>query len=408
MNLIKKNMVLAIVLCATLVIALGLLYLVSRRYGGMKTSLAEVQTLRDEINDLNDVVKKPIAPLKENVESIHTDFLFIRESTRDLQQVFGKPYHQSLEAFATALEFASVAQLKEKWAAFFRRESTGRIRPQQAFLKFLGEYDREKVDRAVAEFKREAETHSVELLNEANLNDVILEALGHPRTMSPEACKTYITYMQASLAQMLQPQPPKEGEHVVVLGSGVEKFTFADFDNRMPLRSDVSYIIKNWKLIEDLAFRLKKSQVSHLAAISRRESLKGREADAYLYLPYEIEIEGPQEAVQALLNSLQDAWQENRTYIVRDLEFSKSADEVAGAVSPTPARPEASAPDRRPGRTPGIPGAPGSASDIDAAAQAAIEARADFGRVLIGRNRNVKAKIVFDYVIFIGDEIKGD
>ncbi len=406
MNLIKKNMVLAIVLCATLVIALGLLYLVSRRYGGMKTSLAEVQTLRDEINDLNDVVKKPIAPLKENVESIHADFLFIRESTRDLQQVFGKPYHRALQAFATALEFETVALLKEKWTAFFRREANNRIRPQQAFLKFIGEYDREKVDRAVAEFKREAETHSVELLNEANLNDVILEALGHPRTMSPEACKTYITYMQASLAQMLQPQPPKEGEHVVVLGNGVDKFTFADFDNRMPLRSDVSYIIKNWKLIEDLAFRLKKSQVSHLATISRRESLKGREADAYLYLPYEIEIEGTQDAVQAFLNSLQDAWQENRTYIVRNLEFSKSVDEVANVASAAPVRPEPSAPDRRPGSRSRQDG--GLGAEIDAATQAAIEARADFGRVLIGRNRNVKAKIAFDYVIFIGDEIKGD
>jgi hypothetical protein len=398
MNLIKKNMVLVIVLCSTIVISLGLLYIVSRKYGVMKKSLAELQTLRDEINELN---KKPIAPLQENIDRIHADYLFIRESSKDLQQVFGKPYHQALLAFATALEFDSVAAMKEKWLADYRRESARNVKAPQAFLKFLGEFDREKVDRAVAEFKRVADEHSVELLNESSLNDVIMEALGHPRKMSPEACKTYIKQMQTDLVQLLQPSEKErmqEGEHVVILGKDIEKFTFGDFDNRMPLRSDVSYIVKNWKMIEDLAYRLKKTQIANWNSITRGETLKGREEDVYLYLPYQIEIESSQASVQAFLNSLQDASLDQRIYIVRDIELSKSDDEVGELTSRIENATAAATTTRRPSVAGGFTEAE---TPMDNSEQV-------FGRPLIGRKQNVKAKISFDYVIFIGDEIKGE
>jgi hypothetical protein len=396
MNLIKKNMVLVIVLCTTIMASLGLLYVVSSKYGVMKKSLAELQTLRDEINELN---KKPIAPLQENIDRIHADYSFIRETSKDLQQIFGKPYHQALAAFAAALEFESVAAMKEKWLTDYRRESARNVKAPQAFLKFLGEFDREKADRAIGEFKRVAEAHSVELLNESNLYDVIMEALGHPRKMSPEACKTYISQMQAALIQLLQPsaEVAKEGEHIVILGKDVEKFTFGDFENRMPLRSDVSYIIKNWKMIEDLAYRLKKAQVSHWASIARRETLKGREEEVYLYLPYEIEIESSQATVQAFLNSMQDASQDHRIYILRDFELSKSTDEVGESA---PVRKESAAPTRRP---PALGG--GAPFDMQAPVDPLTD---DSGRPLIGYSQNVKAKITFDYVIFIGDEIKGE
>jgi len=406
-DLIKKNLMLTIVLAVALVLSLALLFLVSRKHRDMKQSLADVEKLRDEINELN--LKRP-APLQENIDRLQADCRLIRERATELQSRFGKRYYEAVTDFAKELGHASVAELKEKWQAHQKKDPAKGVRLTQVFTNFLNGYDRATVEKALLTFKRLAEMRSVEELTEANLLDVVLEALGHPRTMSPEACKTYITQMQGAVGQLLQPMRPQEGEHVVVLNAGVEKFTFGDYEQRMPLPSDVSYIVKNWKMLEDLAFRLKEARVGQLVAINRQGTLKGREENGYLYLTYDIEVETSQDSLRELLNRMQQAYEDHCLYIVRDLELTKVADEVDTALNPKePAKTQPGTgprpPPRQPGGMPPMMMGPGGAAEEESAS--GENADDGYGRVLIGRNRDVRAKLVFDYVIYVGDESQG-
>lgn len=398
-DLIKKNLILAVVIVVTLVMALVMLYVVSRKYGDMKKSLAEVEKLRDEINELN---KKQPAPVQENIDRVLADCKLIGGKTDELQAVFGKPYHLPLVAFVAALDEDSVFAFKEKWREYQKKKTAPGVRLSQVFMEFLGGYDRDKVEKGLIEFKRMAEARSVEVLSEANVGDVVMEGLGYPRAMSPEACRTYIAQMQFAMVQMLRPSETKVEEHLVLLDPGIEKFTFGEYDNRMPLPADVGYIVKNWKMIEDLAFRLKESRVERLIGFSRRGNLKGREENGYLIFSCDLEIESSLDSARDFLNSLQQAYVDHRVYLVRELELTKVSDEVGSVVASVATTPSVRTPERRP--PPGMGAGGGRPPET---AEAATVAESNYGHILIGQDRTVKIKLVFDYMIYVGDESQG-
>ena len=397
MQLIKKNITLFAVLFLSLIISGVFIYMVVKETNEMNKAIGEVEGLKKQINDLN---KKSPIPSKENYEKISADAKVIAEKTKKLQQIFGRPYAQAVTAMTKELGI-SYEDLMKIWRETYNEETeNGSPRPLifnklVAKLEQNKEIGKEKVAKAIKAFADTVNKSSVEPLNQANIDGCIMEALGLPRKMEPIPCKRYMIDMQDNLVKYLT-KTSNEQEIPFALGkdkeSKVSKFTFDKFEGpALPRPDEVSYIFKHLKLIEDLMIRLKKAGITSLDDISK-ESLKGETKSEYLVFTYTITVTGPQANLRKFVNSLLDAYKENRVYVIKSMTLT-SSENVTSIIKSDEDKKEKPSNRYRSLRRrssnkkiekvePPKPGVP-----------------------IIGNNQNVTAQIRFQYVIYIGDEL---
>lgn len=395
MEIIRKNLVLAIVLSITLVISLVLVFFVFKKLGTMKESQIKLEELRAKIVEL--IEEKP-APLKENLEAIDADSKKIEAEVREIQLIFGKPYRKAVQKFAETLGTDEIT-LHEEWHAFLQKEIKKGDLPGQIFTRFLKRFEKDKVEQAKSVFGTTVRERSVETIPNLRMNlaidDYIMEALGSPRAISPESCKDFMSDMRIGLIKFLS---SKETGNVVILGKETENFSFGEYASKVPLPEDIPMIIRHWKLIEDMMFVLKESGIKRLNSIAKTNDLRGRENKDYLFLSYKIEIESPLESIKTFLNNLYGNFINNRVYIIRDLSLKKLTDEVGGLVSSQAKLTEDDSASTR-----------NQAEESRAGKSASGGNKANIydGKVIMGLDCEVRAEIRLDYVIYTGDELKG-
>ena len=399
MQLIKKNITLFSVLFLSLIISGFFIYMVVNETKEMNKAIGEVEGLKKQINDLN---KQSPIPSKDNYEKISADAKIIAEKTKKLQQIFGRPYAQAVTAMTKELGI-SYEDLMKIWRETFNEETENNSPRPLIYNKFIAKLEqnkkigKEKVSKAIQAFANTVKTSSVEPLNQANLDGCIMEALGVPRKMEPIPCKRYMLDMQDNLVRYLT-KTNNDKETPFILGEGkeskVSKFTFDKFEGpALPRPDEVSYIFKHLKLIEDLMFRLKKAGITSLDAISK-ESLKGETKSEYLVFTYTITVTGPQNNLRKFVNSLLDAYKQNRVYVIKSMTLT-SSENVTSIIK--------SDEDKK-GRSNNRYRNSRSRSSSNSSTEK-VEEEAKPGVPIIGNNQNVTAQIRFQYVIYIGDEL---
>ena len=387
MNLIKKNIVLFSVLGVTLLAAGVFTYMVIQETNEMNKAALQVEVLKSKINELN---KQTPIPNKENYNKILKDAGFIAEKTKKLNTIFGKPYWSAAHIFTKTLGVPYDDFVKQWGEAYDKDKNTPR---DLFFSKFFAKYDKTKVEAAINAFYKQIEKESLEPLNQANVDDSIMEAFGFPRDIQPISCKTYMMDMQDKF--LAYAAEKKDGVQPLILGTGVpgnsvEKFTFDKFEGgALPRPDEVAYIFKNLKLIEDLLFRLKKSGIKSLDAITK-EDLKGERKGDYLVLTYTITVTAPLKNMRKFINSLLDAYKQNRVYVVKSMVLTAKEDvskvvkietqKTLGAnrYHRYQAKKEPAEEDIK-NSMPGVP--------------------------IMGNDDTVTAEIKFEYVIYVGDEL---
>ena len=386
MNLIKKNIVLFSVLGVTLIASGIFTYMVIQETDEMNKAALQVEELKDKINELN---KQTPIPNKKNYDRILADAGFISEKTKELNTVFGKPYLAAAHAFTKALGVPYEDFVKQ-WGEAYDNDKNA---PRDLFFsKFFAKYDKDKVESAIEAFYKQIEKESLEPLNQANVDDSIMEAFGFPRTIQPISCKTYMMDMQDNF--LAYAAEKKNGEKPLILGTGipgnsVEKFTFDKFEGgALPRPDEVAYIFKNLKLIEDLLFRLKKSGVKSLDAITK-ENLKGERKGDYLLLTYTITVTAPLNNIRKFMNSLLEAYKQNRIYVVRSVVLTAKED-VSTVVKIEKAKKDGTSRYHR----------YNTQKEPEEDIQNSMP-----GVPIMGNDDTVTAKIKFEYVIYVGDEL---
>ena len=393
MNLLKKNIVLVVVLTITLLVAGVMSFFVVKATNKMKKSLVSVGELRKKINELNE--QSP-APLNENLERITNDYTVIAKKVKELQPIFGTPYPKGVKVFAEALGL-DVKDLKSQWRKTYRKEIKKGGHRSLIFVKFLSKFDSAKLNKARERFQNTVNKNSIENINETNINGSIMEALGLPRKLDEISCKQYIKDMQTDVVNYMK-TVNKEGETPFIFKDAIaEKLSFEKYDDAMPRPDEVSFIFKHWKMIADLFMRLKSSKVSYMELIKRDNLLSGTVVSRkYLFFSYTIEIKGSLNSIRAFMNSMMDAHKDNKIYIIRSL--SLTANDEASSILTGKADPKAVA--RRSPRNARQRGRV-------AAKKATVPEVLEVNVPIIGVSNTVTAIITFDYVIFIGNEIKG-
>ena len=195
MKFIKKNIILFSILLVALIVSGVFIYLVIVETKQMNDALVQVEELKKKINDLN---KQSPIPRKDNYEKIFADASVIKTKTKEVQQVFGRPYKKAVDVLIKELgttreEFFPI------WKQTYEEETEKGSQRELIFNIFIAKFDKQKMDKAISEFAAKVREISVEPLNDANINGCLMEAIGLPRKMEPIPCKRYMMDMQDNL-----------------------------------------------------------------------------------------------------------------------------------------------------------------------------------------------------------------
>jgi len=385
MEFVKKNIVLVVVLVLTGLVSLYLIYMDVIKHSEVIKANRDIENLKDQISELN---KKKPAPLAANLEMIKKDTSVLKEKSQELQRMFGKPFRAPLIKFGEALGITE-QDLVAKYKDFCIKNP--KLNDKYAIVDaFVKSFPEDKGPAAVLAFKKAAQEHTLETVSDATFKDLFLQALGYPRTMTPTICKDFIFRMQELFVNNYKPLLTLEN---------VSKLTF-DYNTRVPPLEEVQAIIRHLQLFDDLFARMRQADVTQALSVERL-SLNGIHGDEvsrdYLKFPYRVRIVAEMPKIREFVNLLQDAYKDNRVYVIRDISLQSVADEAvkindkAKDLSP---RVVSSA------RRPSEPGKEQNPED------APPETKLDYGLTLIGENKQVQADIEFDYYIFVGDEVK--
>lgn len=383
MDLIKKNITLFVVLGVALLVSIVLGFFVVQVSIKMKTHQADLLAQKDKIKKL--IEERP-APLKGNLEAINSDIALFHLKVKEIHEIFGKPYRSAIQAFAAVLQVSEFS-LYPKWRSAYEKEKETET-AEQIFAKFIAEYDEQKdgqkIENATNAFKSVIEARTVEDLNRITVNQLIMAGLGLPRIMSAETCKTYMSQMDFRLNNLLKSKDIGLGRPIVV----PEKTAiFNIYGDNMPLPEHIGLILKHYSLLEDLAFRLKATGIKGINSLAKT-TLEGTESKGFLTLSYKMQLVGSMDSIRGLINNFQEAYKDNRIYIVRDIALKKEVDEtksvsglkdIAPVVEKKPAQGEKGKKEK---------------------------GEESYGVAVIGSSTDVVADIRIDYVIYVADEIR--
>jgi len=401
MEFIKKNVVMVIVLSVALLIGITLSYMTLMKHRDMTKSMHEVEKIKEEIKSL---IKQRPAPLAENLRRIKDDTTVFDKKLKEVRSLFGQPYKDALLVFAKTIGMTE-EELLESFRSFWRKEAKKGSNQFQLLIKFRSTLDQEKLDAAMKEFTNAVQANTVEIVDQSNIDEFLLAALGLPRTMSDVNCKTYIFAMQRGLTLKLTGNKEKISESGdTTAAADITKFPFgfSEYDTKMPLYEDIPLIIKHWVMLEDLVNRLIRADIRQIDVVNKVNGLNGEEDKGFIKFRYSITLSGDMDSIRKFVNSLQEAYKENKIYIIKDISLDKVADDAKKITETKPAARENAPREHREPRDP-----------KDKAAKAEEEEeklpfnqRRTYGQPVLGVSKVCKAVVEFDYVIYTGDELK--
>jgi hypothetical protein len=152
----------------------------------------------------------------------------------------------------------------------------------------------------------------------------------------------------------------------------------------MPLPEHIGLILRHYSLLEDIAYRMKAAGIKAINSLAKI-TLEGTENKGFLRFSYKMQVVSSMDSIRALINSFQDAYKDNRVYIVRDFSLKKAVDETKSIVATVPLVEKRLL--------------PGEKSKKD-------KGDDTYGVALIGSSTDVIADIKIEYVIYVADEIR--
>jgi len=284
-----------------------------------------------------------------------------------------------------------------------------------------------KFAQAFAIFRDDVQALTLENVNDRVAHELFLDALGLPRLMRQRDCKNYIDFLyEKYLASDIIPGLPKDDmlEKEVL----VQDFIYGKNLNRqaLPVPEMVIPIIRNFQIKEDLFRRMKDAGIGRLLSMTAGAfygtTLDSDAEGPILSFTYTLEMTASLDAIDRFINSLHGAYKTDRVYVIKDIKFSASYEELVNANSMVASHtdnPGATTVRRTTaaGQTATQPGAPSADSQTDQPADQQTVVvnetyeltdphHPSYGQVLIGENRDeIKCTIVVNYLFYRADNI---
>ena len=364
-NFIKQNLNLFILTCATLCIFLGMLYLIIGVDSEMAEANMRIDEFKEKIERLN--AYKPY-PSGRNIEMIKDDIDIVQAKIFQLENVFGNIYAKPLSAFIQQFKQHDTQALKDKlvtlekenipankkiinkinkqlenltvgndtdfeiyflkkWKTYIenKRKQKEQISLKELLNGFIEsqKYDAKTFQSAKNVFMTEMQKQTLEPLSIKIIDDYILNALGVPLYFSRVKVKTMVVTVQDEINKLLA------ANNVTIIGN---QLIFFSEITTVPTDEQIPYIINYCRFLEDFYKRLAKAKIDSVISYNKINGLKGTEDSNFLIFSYQINVVASQESLRTFLNSLQEAYKDNRIYVVKSLILS--ADNSLTTLSP--------------------------------------------------------------------------
>jgi hypothetical protein len=421
---VKKNMVLFIVSSVTLIAVLVLAYMVVREHSAMQDYIRETDTLKNQIKDL---IKQKPAPVEGNLDRLKKDTQQYKDKFKEIRVLFGMPYYPAVTKFAQNMG-SNFEEFQAKFASFWESNKASGVTRDQVYRMFKNSFNApDKWDKAIQDFTVEAQKYTSELIDENNVDEILLAALGLERNLSGSKvkCDAFMRGIRWKLLDLYGGDKDKKTEKIE-FGPTASSFSFDS--KSLPDKDASPFIVKCWGAVDDLAKRIAGSGITYLESFEK-ESLAGRVVGNYTYYRFTIIVQGDLNNIRKLIDTLYKAYAERRVYIVRGISLAKVSDNAERLIMDAertlyagknlldenpelkPSQATAEDPDAQRLRDKEKELRPQEQKkkekDEDPEKNVPYYQRSSYGKVIIGADKQCRAVIDLDYVVYTALDLKG-
>lgn len=292
-----------------------------------------------------------------------------------------------------------------------------------------------RFDLAFDLFMQEIQKDTLEKIDLIAAQQIFLEALGLPRQKEPRKCRAFVevmckNYSDSDLIPGFQEKKTSSAETAQTRNQqqkpGSASASIYDFlcsrevmtESKPPNPGRVISIMRNFQILEDLFRRMNAAGIKDLVAISADQNYTS--SGPFLSYGYTITLRSNLNEIAAFVNSLHNAFDTNRVYVIRKMSLIGSPEEVPSAdrtVSAHRAAAEAeqAAKEKAKESSSETPGA-ASASAKNASGKDETKAftevfplsnpkHPEYGMVLLGGRRDVTCVIEVQYQLYQADNL---
>ncbi len=408
MDILKKNLVLFIVIGVSVIVSGILVFMSIGGYGEMNDAIKRVEEIKEKIKGL---AKQKPAPHITNQIRIKKDIETYRNLVDNVFYAFGQPYRDALKAYISALDMDEKTFM-EKFSEFWEQNATVGSNRYQVFQKFVNTFNSFKQAKAKEIFKQLYQKNTCEKIDDSNVNDIIMSAIGVPRSLSTTDFRVFLSQMQSELLKFMN-------ANEVVMSDKFTTFSFGDFmnvnANTTLNKDDVALVVESFLMIGDLVKLAVNSNVKEFVSVSRG-ALAGTADGKFTRYRFSLEMVGDMDSLQRFVNALYDAYVMNKVYIIKNVEFEVTSDKAKEIITElidfqtgktNPAANPAVAPEMGmmppAGMIPGRPQDPKKTTakkEDEKKADVPFYLEKNYGKPVIGGGKRCKMILDVDYVVF--------
>lgn len=430
-RIIKNNLVLIVVLGVCLVITIGLLVWTAMEYIQMSNYIAQTGQLRSDIAKL---IRKVPAPVEGNIPLIKTDTTLYAGAADKLRRQFGHPFLPALEQFISILrqtdgERISLAKFREDFMAEWSKgdRTAQKYSDYKSFQRRFRNWP-----EAMQAFRSAVEKVTTEPVNDNSIDEVFLSSLGVPRQFDarPDNLQRFMAEYRRRLLEITRDKvffetPEAANFSFTIAGTGAA----TGAGQTAYLAENYPMIAQHWEILGDIVKRATDSGINSFVSF-RKRAIVPEKVGGFDVFHYSIEITGTMASIRKFVNLLDQAFQENRVYVVRSIFLYQDDDGARKLLTPNAILPvllpgmaggagDLSNPEfgRRRRRPTFRPEGDASAADLAAREETARRAKAaaeeekmlpyhrrsGYGEKLIGKSDLCRAIIDVEYIMESGN-----
>ena len=395
MDIIKKNLVLFIVIGVSIIASAVLIVFVIKGYDETTESVLKIEEIKKQIKDLQ---KQRPAPHSANQIRIRKDIDAYKVQVEKIHRVFGQPYADALKEYIAVFDGKMTeAEFMEKFSEFWTQNSVAGSNRYQLFQKFNSGYSASLQEKAKERFKAVFQENTVERMDENNINDIIMSALGVPRVLSDYGFKRFLSQMQEELIKLLVAKN-------VAYPESLTGFTFGQYMNAssFPGKAEIPAIIDSFLVVGDIVKRIANSNVKEILSLNRG-NLMGNMEGKYTRYRFTIEVVSELVNLQRLVASLNDAYRNNRVYSIKNFSIEKLVDKAYDITTDkiefqSGSKPAADAENLPPGALPEVKA--DSKKETIKKASVPYYREKGYGQPIVGALKKCKMVLEIDYIVF--------
>lgn len=431
-RIIKNNLVLIVVLGGCLVITIGLLVWTAMEYIQMSNYIAQTGQLRSDIATL---IKKTPAPVEGNIPLIKTDTTLYAGAADKLRRRFGHPFLPALEQFISILRLTDGERISlAKFREDFMTEWSKGDRTAQKYSDYKSFQRRfRNWPEAMQAFRSAAEKVTTEPITDNSIDEVFLGALGIPRQFDarPENLQRFMAEYRRRLLEITRDKVFFETPEAANFSFTIAGTTGTAAGQTAYLAENYPMIAQHWEILGDIVKRATDSGINSFVSF-RKRAIVPEKVGGFDVFHYSIEITGTMASIRKFVSLLDQAFLDNRVYVVRSIFLYQDDDGARKLLTPNAilpvllpgmagraddfSNPEFGRRRRRPGLPNFRPEGDANAATLAAREEAERKAKAEeeekmlpyhrrsaYGEKLIGKSDLCRAIIDVEYIMESGN-----